>query len=335
MKTQRVALESLAERANLTLATWKAARGKTHRPDVARFTADLDANLDRLARDILEGRAPLGRDRRFSIRDPKPRTITAPCFPDRVLHHAILNRTEARFERTLVDSSFACRPGKGVHTAVAAVQRMLRRSEHPWIVRVDIDGYFPSIDHARLRAIIARRFRGAGFLALVDRILAAGSRTTPGRGLPIGSLTSQHFANLFLDRADRFLLETLGVGAHVRYMDDIAWSCPSAHAARRSLAVFEAFVREALDLTVKAGAHIGPARRGLVYCGFRVRPGVVLPSPRKLRRYRARRRQLARAERLGLASEDELRRASDALLATLDGTTSDRFRGRVERAVLG
>jgi RNA-directed DNA polymerase len=264
MRRLAISLDALAERENLVLATWKAARGKHDRPAVARFLADLDGHLTRLSRSILDGTAPQGRFREFVIHDPKRRTIHAACFADRVLHHAILNLTEAAFERALVASSFACRPGKGVHAAIADVQRHLRR--FGWCVQVDVDGYFPSIDHARLRALLARRFKGAGFLALLDCIVAAGGGVTvPGRGLPIGALTSQHFANAFLDRADRFLLETCRtqVRAHVRYMDDIVWWCDTPEDAQQTLAALRVFMANELGLTLKPQAAIRPSAQGL------------------------------------------------------------------------
>lgn len=337
MRRLAISLDALAERENLVLATWKAARGKHDRPAVARFLADLDGHLTRLSRSILDGTAPQGRFREFVIHDPKRRTIHAACFADRVLHHAILNLTEAAFERALVASSFACRPGKGVHAAIADVQRHLRR--FGWCVQVDVDGYFPSIDHARLRALLARRFKGAGFLALLDRIVAAGGGVTvPGRGLPIGALTSQHFANAFLDRADRFLLETCRtqVRAHVRYMDDIVWWCDTPEAAQQTLAALRVFMANELGLTLKPQAAIRPSVQGLLFCGCRVTPGVVLPSPRKRRRYREAVERLQRAEALGLADERVLQRAHDAALGALAHTQSLNFRrrlwGRVARA---
>ena len=221
MKRLAISLEQLAERSNLVLATWKAARGKRQRPPVARFLGELDARLDRLAASILNGEAPQGQYTSFTIHDPKRRLIHAACFADRVLQHAILNLAEPRFETMLVDSSYACRPGKGVHAAARQVQYNLQR--FAWRVQVDVDGYFPSIDHACLKALLTRRFKDDGFLALLGRIIDTGGAA--GRGLPIGSLTSQHFANAYLDAADRWLLEDHRVRAHVRYMDDTLWWC--------------------------------------------------------------------------------------------------------------
>lgn len=333
MRRLAVRLADIAERSNLQLACWKAAQGKAQRPAVARFLADLDGQLAGLGQAILDGSAPVGRMRRFTIHDPKRREIHAACFADRVLHHAILNLTEPAFERALVASSFACRPGRGVHASVAHVQRLLQR--WPWVVQVDVAGYFPSIDHARLRELLARRFKGAGFLGLMDRILAAGTPDplgAPGRGLPIGALTSQHLANAFLDRADRFLLETCRaeVRGHARYMDDILFGCDSRAAAQATLARLRSFMADELGLALKPGVVLQPSERGLLWCGHRITPGLVRPSARKLARYRATARRLMRAEQAG-AAEANLQRAHDAALAPLARTQSLHWRQRLWR----
>jgi len=156
MKRTRITLADIADVDNLALATWKAARGKRHRPDVLAFTDKYPQNMQCLAMAILQEQVPYARYRAFYIQDPKRRLIHAACFEDRILHHAILNLAETTFERALVDSSYACRPHKGVHRAISQVQRQLRR--YPWYVKVDIAAYFPQIDHAILNALLAKRF---------------------------------------------------------------------------------------------------------------------------------------------------------------------------------
>ena len=341
MKRLAVTLADLAARDNLALAAFKAARGKLARPGVAAFMADADARLAALARSIAEGAAPIGQQRQFVIHDPKRRTITAACFADRVLHHAILNLTEHRFEQALVGSAFACRKGLGVHAAVAAVQRGLQRNA--WVVQVDVDGYFPSIDHFVLLALLARRFNGAGFLALLARIVQAGVAggqrgATPGDalpnvglpnvGLPIGALTSQHFANAYLGSADRLLLAHTGVAAHVRYMDDMVWFCSSRAAAQDSLAALRQHLSAVLHLRLKAGVVLQSSAQGLHFCGCRILPGVVLASPRKLARYRAARQRLLAAEAAGLP-QPLLQRAHSGNLAALLPAQSLRWRQRL------
>jgi RNA-directed DNA polymerase len=162
---------------------------------VRTFVTDLETNLGRLAEAILSGQAPRGEYRCFRIHDPKPRRIHAACFPDRVLHHAIMRLAGPVLERAMPDTSFACRPGKGSLAAVRATQAAVRR--FPWYVKIDVSGYFEHIDHAILLDLLARRFKGASFLGLLERVLLT-YQSAPGRGLPIGSLTSQYFANHFL-----------------------------------------------------------------------------------------------------------------------------------------
>jgi retron-type reverse transcriptase len=152
MKRLAIKLEQLADRQNLLLATWKATRGKRHRPAVARWLDGLDDNLANLSASILQGHAPVGGLRRFTIQDPKPRTIGAHGLADRVLHHAIVNLAEPRFEQMLVPSSYACRPCLGLHAAVAAAQRHLQR--HAWWLQVDVAFYLAHIDHSLLRHLL-------------------------------------------------------------------------------------------------------------------------------------------------------------------------------------
>jgi RNA-directed DNA polymerase len=330
VKRQAVTLNDLAARENLVLATYKAAAGKRHTRSVAAFLTHLDARLESLARHILQGQAPSGGTRQFVIHDPKRRTISAASFDDRVLHHAILSLTEARFERALVSSVYACRLGKGVHAAVAAVQRGLQRNA--WVVQVDVDGYFPSIDHAVLKAQLARRFKGNQFLALLNRIIDCGS-VMPGRGLPrcglpIGALTSQHFANGYLNSADRLLLAYPGVKAHVRYMDDMVWFCSSRTAADASLEALREHLGTELKLRLKHSVVLRPCSEGLRFCGFRIRAGVVLPSARKLMRYRAAVQRLRAAEQGGMAPA-QLQRAHDGNAAGLLPAQSLHFRRRL------
>jgi RNA-directed DNA polymerase len=319
MKRTRIDLVDIASRHNLATALWKAARGKRDRPDVAAFLARADRHLDDLARAILDEGAPQGAFHTFWIRDPKRRLIHAAGFADRVLHHAMLNLAEDTFERTLVPTSYACRPGLGVHRAVLQVQRNLRR--YPWFVKIDIDGYFPSIHHDVLLGLLARRFKGDGFLRLWSRVLD-GHHHTPGCGLPIGSLTSQHGANLYLDGGDRMLLALNGVRAHVRYMDDILWWCDSPVSARASLDAMRVYLDDQRALRVKPTWQIGRSEQGVHYCGYRILPGAVLLSARKRRRYRQLRQKWERDFEEGRIGTLQLQAGYDAVHAITLGADS-------------
>lgn len=306
MKRQNIPLADIAAFDNLALAVWKAARGKRHRPDVVQFTTDLDKHLQALADGIMAGNVPRGRYREFYIHDPKQRLIHAACFEDRVLHHAIMNLAEPAFERVLVPSTYACRPAKGVHLAVAQVQANLQR--YPWYVKVDVSGYFPAIDHAVLYRLLQHRFKGAGFLQLLWRLIDT-YHAQPGKGLPIGALTSQHFANHYLDGADRFLLEHPKVQAHVRYMDDTVFWCESSMDAKALLSALQDYLHTQRQLRLKPDSQINHSQHGITYCGYRIFPAAVLLTRRKRQRYQQLRQQWEQALLAGEINELALQQA--------------------------
>ena len=297
VKRKRIELERVADYDNLAYAFWRAAQGKRQRSDVQRFSARLPQELSRLQADILSLQVTVGKYQTFRIWDPKPRLIHAPCFRERVLHHALMAQLGPALDRTLVDDTFACRTGKGTYAAVARAQQHIRR--HPWYGKIDVRSYFASIEHDRLLAVLARRIKGAGVLALCERIVrghhAEQYGSLPGRGLPIGALTSQHFANLYLDPLDRFLLDRSEVRGLVRYMDDSVYFCDSRAAARATLSAADAFVRERLGLQLRDDGRIQRSALGLPFLGFRVFPGTLRLSRRRMARYRAARRRWERA----------------------------------------
>lgn len=308
----RVGLLTVASLDTLAAAFWRAARGHRHRPDVIRFAAHLDGEVAALSGDILAGRSPDGRWTAFEIHDPKPRRILAPCFRDRVLHHALMAHVGPVLERSLVDDTYACRVGRGTLAAVRRAQAHVRH--HPWFVKTDVRAYFASIDHATLLALLRRRFKDPALLALVARILAQTPDGATGRGLPIGALTSQHFANAYLDALDRYLLETLGVRGMVRYMDNVLWWCGSAEEARETLDRARDFAHRERALELKPDARIGRSASGVTFLGFRVTAGALRLSLRRRRRYRAAR---ARWERAYTAGRIGARALQDGYAAAL------------------
>jgi RNA-directed DNA polymerase len=287
MKRSRVGLTQVADWHNLAAAFQRAARGKWARDEVRAFRADLLGQLAALRGDILDGSVAVGRMRAFRIRDPKPRIIHAPCFRARVLHHALMAHVGPVLDRALVDDTYACRVGKGALAAVRRVQHHARR--YRWYAQIDIRGYFASIDHRVLLALLERRFKDRGLLRLMRRIIDA-HHAAPGRGLPIGALTSQHFANYYLAGLDRLLLEGAGVRGLVRYMDDVVWWGDDRASVRRALELARDYAEDELGLTVKQPVRVGPSAAGVSFCGFRILPGRLLLSRRRKRRYAQSRR---------------------------------------------
>lgn len=324
MKRITFSLAQIADVKNLQLAFSKAAKAKRHRQSVQAFEHEFDRSINALAQDILLSNLPYGRYRRFAVCDPKFRIIHAACFEDRVFHHALINLLGPVLERAMAPTSFACRPGMGVHKAIVNVQDNLRR--YAYLVKIDIDGYFAAIDHKLLLGVLARRFKGRELTRQIDRVIASyGSSTT--KGLPIGSLTSQYFANYFLDGLDRLMAREPNVRAQVRYMDDIIWWCDTKAQCNTTLKMVTQFL-QSLGLAVKANVHISDCSQGVTYCGYRIFRGQILLSDRKRRRYQERRLFWENQFALGNLGAADLQRAYSSVEAICTGTDSNAWRRR-------
>lgn len=319
--------DRIHEPENLRLAFHKAARGRRGQAVVRQFAAGLDDRILEMAKAICEGTFPVGRFHQFLIRDPKERVITAPCFDERVLHHAIMNLCEPVLDRWLIDDTFACRNGKGREAAILRAQHFTRNAA--WCLKLDVRKYFDSISHQRLLHLLERRFKDERLLQLLNLIIAA-YRGEMGVGVPIGSLTSQHFANFYLGWLDRFVKETLRVRGYVRYMDDmVLW-----HSNREALVEIHSCCQQ--FATVHLGLEFKPSSVqrtgvGVAFLGCRIWPTHVELNRRSKRRWRRRVRVLERAERLGLISESNLQQRLAALTAFSQaaGAKSWRFRNSV------
>ncbi|MEI7941509.1 MAG: RNA-directed DNA polymerase, partial [Verrucomicrobiota bacterium] len=221
MKRHGQLMAQIADAENLRLAFWKASKGKRGKADCRAFQAQWEEHLAALRAELLAGEVAVGDYHYFTVQDPKKRLICAAAFRERVLHHALMNVCEPVLERAAVRDSYACRKGKGRLLAVERAQSYTRT--HCWFLKLDIRKYFDSIHQPTLRALLGQKFKDPLLLGVFDRIIGS-YQTAPGRGLPIGNLTSQHFANYYLAPLDRFVTETLQRGAYVRYMDDfVVW----------------------------------------------------------------------------------------------------------------
>jgi RNA-directed DNA polymerase len=325
MKRVRISLEQIADRTNLNLALHKAAQGKRQRNQIAPFLQQADTHLNRLAADILDARLPYGHFRTFTIHDPKRRTIHAPCFEDRIFHHAVINLAGPVLERAMLPTSFACRPGLGVHRAAQRGQQCIRR--YAWYCQIDISRYFASIDHGILLSVLLRRFKGHAFGRQLQRLLDS-YHHRPGKGLPIGSLTSQYFANYYLDGLDRLLDGLPQVPVHVRYMDDIVWWGDDKQQVRQVLQQIEDYLREQRQLSIKLPWRLQRSAQGIGFCGYRILPGVMRASVRRKRRYQQRRLYWERQYRLGKITATQLQTAYAAVHAILHNTDSNAWRGQ-------
>ncbi len=262
---------------NLSLAFYKAARGKRRKRDVAQYQRSLDRNLGLLRAQLISRDVPVGEYRYFTVYEPKERLICAASFRERVLHHAIINVLDPILDRFQIHDSYACRAGKGTEAAVVRAFSFSRRFGH--FLKLDVRRYFDSIPHGRLLGLLERRIKDSDLFELLRRIVAS-YEIMPGRGLPIGNLTSQHFANFYLAHLDHFIKEQLRIPGYLRYMDDMVLFAENGATLGRALDGVRTFVHGRLSLDLKP-AILGAVKGGLPFLGFVVFRDAVRLSRRK------------------------------------------------------
>lgn len=303
MKRSAIGLDAVLEWKNLLNAFYQAARGKRQQKDVSAFSHHLDRELTSLRESVISGGYTPFKMTCFNIFDPKHRVIFAPAFRDRVLHHALMAKIGPVLERALVFDTYACREGKGTLAAVKRCQYHMGR--FAWYAKIDVTAYFANVDHAVLKHLIRRRLKHPAVLNLIDIIIDSYC-VTPGKGLPIGALISQYFANSYLSGVDRALLEHFGAGAMVRYMDDVMWWGESKAEVVAVFHEVQTYLKECLLLSIKPNVQINKSIHGVTYCGYRVFPNVLRLTQRKKRRYALRRRYWEDQYKLGRVDENGL-----------------------------
>jgi retron-type reverse transcriptase len=293
---------------SLLRAAERARKGKRFRRATAAFHFNLEHELWALHEELSAKTYRPGPYRTFLVHEPKQRQISAAPYRDRVVHHALVGVLEPIYERSFIADSYACRKGKGTHAAVARCQHFARRFRYA--LKADVQKFFPSLDHAILKALVARKVKDPDVLWLVDRIIDHSNAQEsvwqwfPGdhlfapaerrRGIPIGNQTSQFFANVYLDPLDHFVKDRLGVPGYVRYVDDllvVADDKRQLAAVRERLAEFLTALRLRLH---PAKCVVLPVTEGIRFLGYRVFPTHRLLVAENVRRFRRRVRQMQR-----------------------------------------
>lgn len=318
-------------------------RGKQWRDDVQRFEFDLERNIFRLHRELRKGTYRHALYAAFTISDPKQRQIHKACVRDRVLHHAVFAVINPIVEPTFIAYSFSCRVGKGTHKAVDALERMLwkesRNATRPcFALKCDVHRFFATVDHAVLLRILRRLVPDDGAMGLLGDIVQSFPSDLPpnqrGTGIPIGNLTSQLFANVYMNELDQFIKHRLCVRRYVRYTDDFVIVSESEEYLESLLHPIRGFLRHTLRLSLHPHkATIRKYRQGIDFLGY-----VLLPHHRVLRTKTQRRmvrklRERARECGRGDVSSETLRQSLQSYRGVLSHADTYRLRQELENDV--
>lgn len=306
MKSYGQLWERITSPENLLAAWGRVRKGHAGSPAVQAFGHAADTNLAALRAELASGTYRPGRYAQFRIRDPKPRVISCAPVRDRVVHHALCGVVAPLLERGFTEDSYACREGKGTHRACARVRDLVRA--HPWFCKIDVRHYFDTIGHERLLGVLLPKFREREVRELITAIVR---HPVPGQaegcGLPIGNLTSQWFANAYLDGFDHYAKECLRLPGYIRYMDDMAMFAATKAGCWLALAEAERWLREERGLELKAEAtRLAPVAEGLPFLGLRIFPACWRLQRERFLRTRRKFAARVRAYETGALDEDRM-----------------------------
>jgi hypothetical protein len=256
---------------NLHLAYLKARKCKRYRKEVLLFSSNLEENLINLQKELLNKTYKSGIYKIFYIHEPKKRKIMALPFRDRVTHHAICNIIEPFFDKVFIYDSYACRIKKGAHAGADRLTKFLRKAKRKYpkiyCLKCDIKNYFGSINHEVLIQIIQRKIKCHDTMWLIKNVI---NSTDGAEGIPIGNLTSQLFANLYLNELDYFIKHNLKIKYYIRYMDDWVIPFPDKEYLWDILKQIETFLQENLFLELNNKTSIFPISQGIDFLGYRI-----------------------------------------------------------------
>jgi len=265
----------------LTIAWQKFSRGKKSRKDVTAYQRNLQANLMKLHHVLQNGSYTHHPYERFTIFDPKQRQIHKATVTDRIVHQAIVSAIEPLFEKRFIYDSYSCRVDKGTHAGVLRLQSFLRKAsrnntQKVYVLKCDIRKYFASIDHEILLDLIAQRVQDETILELVRAILLSQGRET-GRGIPLGNITSQLFANVYLHEFDWFMKHTLQVKYYIRYCDDFVIVSTDKEYLENLIEPIQVFLQSALGLDLHPHkVTIRPWYQGIDFLGTIIKPQAMI-----------------------------------------------------------
>jgi len=272
------------------LAAWEEfAREKKKRADVRIFARALLYNILSLHRDLTSNTYVHSSYEAFNITDPKPRNIHKATVRDRLLHRAVYRVLYPEFDKTFINDSYSCRKGKGTHLAFKQLVRYARRVSNNytgpcWAIKMDIKKFFDSVDHEILMSLLSERIEDNKLLHLLRTIIES-FEMSPGKGMPLGNLTSQLFANIYMNPLDQFVKRKLKAKYYLRYADDFLLLSTEPSELFGYFVEINNFLEERLKLNIHPDkVYLRKLEWGIDFVGYVARPHYNFPRQKTLKR---------------------------------------------------
>jgi len=285
---------------NLMLADEKARIGKKNTYGVKLHDTNREENIKNLHHSLINGTYRTSKYDIFKIYEPKERDIhRLPYYPDRIVHHAIMNILEPVWVSIFISDTFSCIKGRGIHACSKKLKNAIRINKtNSYCLKLDIRKFYPSIDHDIMKIIIRKKIKDERLLKLLDEIIDSAD------GLPIGNYLSQYLANLYLTYFDHWLKEKMGVKYYFRYADDMVILHSNKAFLHKLIREIKWYLETNLKLKIKKGWRVFPAKTGIDFVGY-----VFYPTHTKLRKSIKKRmcRKIHRVSKKNISKEDYLR----------------------------
>lgn len=319
---------------NLYKSYLKARKGKRYKKDVLEFSSHLEENLIQLQNELIWHTYQTGTYNSFYVYEPKKRLIMALPFRDRVAHHAICNIIEPIWEKRFIYDSYACRVEKGTHAGADRLTQYLRRCKRDrdrttYCLKADVLKYFASINHVILKTLLRKRIACPDTAQLCEGIIDSVGDNV---GIPIGNLTSQLFANIYLHELDEFVKYTLRQQFYVRYMDDFIILSRDKNNLHDIQKKVEEFLWDKLRLQLNNKTQVFPAKsRGVDFLGYRIWSTHRLIRKSSIKRMRRKLRHIKREYKAGEIKLNRINAAIRSWIAHCKHADTYRLRQKILR----
>jgi len=327
MKIHRNLFNKIISLDNLFLAWTEFRKDKQQKPDVQKFEFSLEQNIFQLHYELETKTYKHGPYLGFYISDPKLRHIHKATVRDRVLHHAIFQTLNPLFDPTFISASFSCRLNKGTHKGVIALEKMMRQESKNytrtcWVLKCDVKKFFDSINHQVLLKLLGNKINDSDTMWLLKEIIGSFSTKKSDLftqlGVPIGNLTSQLFANVYMNEFDQFMKHQLKVKHYARYTDDFVIVSTNRKYLSNLLTPIRLFLKNQLTLELHPSKiSIRKCSYGVDFLGYTVLPHYRLVRTKtKQRIFKKVRRNRERLE-AGLISQESFEQSLQSYFGVL------------------
>lgn len=282
MKTYKNLWDEFISQENFDVAVRKAVKSKKNKKQTKFFLENKDALIDKLRQDLIADRFKTSKYRVFNVYEPKKREIfELPLYPDHIVHHALINVLGPIWQKRFIQDSYACIPGRGIHSAAQRAMRFVK--QYRYVLQCDVRKFYPSIDHNIMMDIISKKIHDRRLLRLLRKIVFS---IEGGKNLPIGNLTSQWMGNLYMTELDLFVKHVLKCKNYVRYSDDFCVFHDDKKFLTDVKSKINQFVNDNLNLSLSKSVVV--RAEGMQFVGFRLFKKFILLRNRTVKKIKNR-----------------------------------------------